>query len=386
MAVRSVDITGHRVDPPAWGGDGTPVWISTRPNLRRIHVLAGDVLASLGKRRDVGGRGRNESEDVRLAAAWLSAHRVSDLVVLDAQRLMPRILHSLTKLAASAGVDLWLLHRPPVTDDVHRALARRSDEPATVDSVPRPAAIVADAATADPDGPEAPDHDLHSFVEAVRTTLSDEDAAIVLDNYDAAAESATRRMESETNASDAVTDEIVRLLRSAPRDGELVSRLRGIQLAAWHCDLHVSVDLPQLRNSEERPRVSIKQAASVLLSYRQPYRAVTWQLAAHNIGLADAATIPIHAAAADGSTIATSAGDVTVEPTLRPAVRAQRALRADASPDEPLLNLSEKTLGYALTDAALDLGVPAHGRLAERRSLAPHTWLRKLGITIRPLP
>ena len=44
------------------------------------------------------------------------------------------------------------------------------------------------------------------------------------------------------------------------------------------------------------------------------------------------------------------------------------------------------TLSYALTDAAHDLGLPAHGRLAERRNLAPRTWLKKLGITIRPLP
>ena len=80
--------------------------------------------------------------------------------------------------------------------------------------------------------------------------------------------------------------------------------------------------------------------------------------------------------------------DGTVPELLISAVRAQQALRhhAGAGPDDMLLPYTAKTLGYALTDAANELGLPAHGRLAERQSIAPRAWLKKLGITIRTLP
>ena len=87
MAVYDVDINGLRVSAAIWHADGDPVWVSVRPNLRRIHVLAGDILETLGRTRDVSGKGRNESEDVQLAAAWLGAHRTTALVLVDAQRL-----------------------------------------------------------------------------------------------------------------------------------------------------------------------------------------------------------------------------------------------------------------------------------------------------------
>lgn len=43
-------------------------------------------------------------------------------------------------------------------------------------------------------------------------------------------------------------------------------------------------------------------------------------------------------------------------------------------------------LAAALTDAANDLGLPRHGRIAERTTTADIAWLKKLGIQIRRLP
>jgi len=51
-----------------------------------------------------------------------------------------------------------------------------------------------------------------------------------------------------------------------------------------------------------------------------------------------------------------------------------------------LLPYTTKTLSYAVTDDAHDLGLPAHGRLAERQNIRPDAWLKKLGVTIRTLP
>lgn len=388
MPVHSIDITGELISPPPWTGDGNPLWVDVRPNLRRIHVLAGDILAGLGKRRDVGGKGRNESEDVLLASAWLRAHRVGDLVVINAQLLDPRILLSLTKLAVSAGCDLWLLHRPPVSDTVQRALTRRADEVGSLDDVPVPVP----AATDEPEDVEAdpavPHHDFHVFASAVQRETSPADARVVMAHYNAAAEPTAHRIATSTDAIPATADVLLEVIRAAPSDAHLIAQVRGVQVAAWHHDVHVSVDLPRLLNSEERPRVPVDAAGPTLLSYRQPYRAITWLLAAHHIGLDQIASAPIDTARPDGAVIGISGRKIQVDPSIRPAVRAQRALRLDAgaSLEDPLLPYATKTLSYALTDATNDLGVTAHGRLAERQTLAPLPWLKKLGITIRELP
>jgi hypothetical protein len=89
-ALVSVDVTGAPVTIPAHPPLVTgALWIEARPDLRRLHVLAGDVLAALGKRRDLAGKGRNEQDDVRHAVAWATAHGITDLVVTEAQRLHP---------------------------------------------------------------------------------------------------------------------------------------------------------------------------------------------------------------------------------------------------------------------------------------------------------
>ena len=112
--------TSTQVDVPPWGGGA--LWFSVRPNLRRVYAVAGDILAGMGVRIDIGGKGRNQSDDVRLAAAWLRAYGVRDLVAVDAERLDPHVLRSVVRLAEAAGLDLWLLHRPPTPD---RFLPRR---------------------------------------------------------------------------------------------------------------------------------------------------------------------------------------------------------------------------------------------------------------------
>ena len=101
---------------------------------------------------------------------WLGAHRTPTLVLVDAQRSYPRILHSVTKLAATANVDLCLLHRPPMTDIVHRAIRRRSTATATFEEVPRPSEPYAVAFAPALGLPEVPNHDFHLFAGAVNAT------------------------------------------------------------------------------------------------------------------------------------------------------------------------------------------------------------------------
>jgi hypothetical protein len=387
MAVRDVDIMGLHVTDSCWRQEGDPVWITVRPNLRRVHVLAGDILSALGKTRDVSGKGRNESEDVLLAAAWLAGHRTKDLVLVGVELLHPRILHSATTLAATAGVNLWLLHRPPMSDIVHHAIRRRSTSVTAFEEVPQPSQP--ELATASILGlPAVPNHDFHLFAAAVVAELGPTEADAVLCALHDGIANALDNIVLAGDPRTGVITSLTTLVRAAPARAELVTGIRAIQVAAWNHDLHVSVDLTQLLNSEERPRVSPENAAQALLSYRQPYRALAWTLAHHQVGVEEAVGLLINATDPTGTTIATTNGTLTVPEPLAGAVRAQRSLRhhAGAAQEEPLILCTAKTLGYALTDAANDLGLPAHGRLAERRSLAPQAWLKKLGITIRSLP
>ena len=387
MAIHTVDTTGQQTSAHQWTGHANPVWVDVRPNLRRIHVLAGDILAALGKRRDIGGKGRNENEDVHLAIAWMTAHRVADLVVVNAQRLDPRILLSLTKLAERSGTDLWLLHRPPVSDTTQRAINRRSDTTAALASVPVPTPHAA------PEHPQTaslpvPHHDFHMFIAAVQRTLTPSDASTVIKRYHATATHTAGHLATSTDAIAAVQHELTALLRDAPEDWQLITDVRAVQCAAWNHDLHVSVDLQRMLNSEERPRTPARRAGPALLSYRQPYRAITWMLAAHHIGLDEIAAVPIDATSHDGATIQIGPTHIEVDPSLHPAVRAQRVQRqsSNAAGDDPLLPYATKTLSYALTAAARDLGLASHGRLAERQTLTPAPWLKKLGVNVRPLP
>jgi hypothetical protein len=130
--IHSVDATGTGVPVPLTFGCFTgALWVEVRPDLRRVHVLAGDILAALGKRRDVAGKGRNQQEDLTHAGAWLRAYDIEHLVVTEAQRLHPTILTGLTRLAADAGAALWLVHRPPRDDAFVRALTRKQANTAT---------------------------------------------------------------------------------------------------------------------------------------------------------------------------------------------------------------------------------------------------------------
>lgn len=387
-AIRAVPL--DEADAPTgttWPGTGEPLWVAVRPNLRRIHTLAGDILDGLGKRRDVSGHGRNQSADVSLAAAWTRAHEVDDLVLTGAQYLHPRILDSLIKLACHAQADLWLLHKPPQAEAFVRALERRRLPGHALADVPRaslrrrPSIAIVEA-----DLPPVPHHDFHVFEAATLQTLPVADATRVLEELHHAVVDAWTPIAAAAEPARATARHAVDLLRQALPDNRLTTHLRGLQLAAWHHDVHLSVDLTTLLYSEERPRVPKDDAAAALAAYKQPYRPITWLLADQGLGLDTIAAIPTAAAAPDGATIDTPAGTVTVPDDLRAAVRAQAILRGGHEPQAALLPHSPKALAAALTDAAIDLGLPRHGRIAERATPTDTAWLAKLGIRIRALP
>ena len=388
-ALVSVDVTGAPVTIPAHPPLVTgALWIEARPDLRRLHVLAGDLLAALGKRRDLAGKGRNEQDDIRHAVAWATAHAITDLAVTEAQRLHPQILRGLITLAGDVGARLWLLHRPPREDAFARALTRRGATDAEWTDVPMPAAAPHRAVVEQGELPAVPADEFTTFRHSCRQTLPAEYAARVDAHFTSTAGRCDAVLRDAGANRATVSGLLHRILNPAPADAQLTVELRALQTAAWHHDLYVKIDLPRLLHSEERPRIPTAEADAALAAYRQPHRAITVALTRAGRDLTDITAVRFGDAADDGSVVNLAGDRVVLGPHTARAVQAQRQLRlaAGAGPDDPLLPYSPKALSKALTEAATDLGIHVHGRRAERTRDHTEGALRALGVTVEALP
>jgi hypothetical protein len=373
--------------------DPNPLWIEVRPGLRRIHTLAGDILIALGKRRDVAGVGRNEHEDVDHAIAWMRAHEVTALVVDAAERLHPLILANLIRQMDRAEIPLWLLHRPPRSDSFMRKIDRLTTA-RTLTDLPQPQPTTTEMPPArcagDLPRPFAttltlPDTDFLFFMAACRRALSAEDAAVVEQQLASSVRQADATLSAHGATTATVAKVMQELLNPAPHDPELITRVRGLQIAAWHHDLYMQVDLQRLLNSEERPRLTAAAAEECLTVYRQPYRAITPVLTMAGLGVEDISTLPIRATCLTGTSVRVGQDRIELGERTARAVRAQLHLRGHAGPDAPLLPHTPKALAKALTEAAVDVGVHVHGRRAERTRDHSRSNLRALGITVARL-
>jgi hypothetical protein len=387
--IRAADITGTATPIPV-----TPqcaagaLWVEVRPDLRRIHILAGDILAALGKRRDVAGKGRNQHEDVKHAVAWLRAHDINNLVITEAQHLHPLILKGLLRLAADAEVALWLLHRPPRTDAFIRALKRYA---ITTDlmNVPRPG--VAEATPAKPPVtalPTVPADEFVTFRSTYLSQLGPDDAGRVDACFGRIVDRCERSFAESGATRETVANALYVILNDAPADAELTVAIRALQVAAWRHDQYIKVDMPRLLHSEERPRIKPCELDAAMVAYRQPYRAITAALTRAGHGVADIAAVAVEDADADGTAISVAATPVPLGLHTARAVRAQVHLRKlqGARPGDPLLPHSPKALAKALTDTATDLGIHVFGRRAERTRNHTEGALRALGVTVTRLP
>jgi hypothetical protein len=388
-ALVGVDVTGAPVTMPAHPPLTTgTLWVEARPDLDRLHVLAGDLLGALGKRRDIAGKGRNQQDDIRHAIAWATAHDIENLVVTEAQRLHPIVLTGLVRLAGEVGARLWLLHRPPRSDAFVRSLARRGATTAEVAEVSRPVAVPIPDQTPTVDLPAVPTDEFLTFRAACMQALPADGAARVDAYFQAAARACDEALRDYCSSRHTVADLLHRILNAAPLDAQLTVEVRALQAAAWHHDVYVKVDLARLLHSEERPRIPAADADAALAAYRQPHRAITVALTRDGRGLEDIGAVRIGDASPDGGTLTIADGAVRIGPHTARAVRAQRHLRLaqGAGADEPLLPHTPKALAKALTEAASDLGIHVFGRRAERTRDHTEGALRALGVTVYALP
>jgi hypothetical protein len=383
-----VDVTGTPTPlPRGLPAAESALWFEIRPNLKRSAVIAGDILAALGKRRDVAGKGRNEHEDVALVLAWLHAYDISALVATEAQNLARLTLRHLVTVAKAAGLPLWLLHRPPRSDDFYRDLTRVRAHPMRYSDIPPPRvretktgerpALGLDLTSAPP---------LDRFRTTLRRTLPADSYALLESTY---ADTFTRcddTLDRDGASIDVIANLVEGVTASAPLDDALIVGVRALQLAAWHHDTYVKTDIPALLASSERPLVDPITIDETLVAYRQPHRAVVVALAAQQVGVLATLEITVGDARDDGVHLRDGRVAVLGEHTSR-ACQAQVELRRrdGATASDPLFRLTDRAVSTALNQAALDFGIAVHGRRAERH-VHPRRWLARLGITVTDLP
>lgn len=385
-----ISVNVHEVEvaiPPEGRSRPAVVWVRARPDLRRIYTLAGDILAALGKDRALSGKGRNQQQDVGLASAWMNASGTTDLVVQNAELIHPIILTGLVRLAAKAQTTLWLLHAPPIGDAVYRKIARLATEVGTYADVPQPVndACVPESEAVRASGVPVPRADFPLFLTALRHLPTSERFRAEQLFHEQRHEF-DHRIAEGADARDAARRSMTTLLTAALADGELIPCIRGVQVAAWHREIFVDVNLDVLLTSEERPTIPKEQADELLVRYRQPHRFIAVALTMRQLGIDPIAGLTLKET--------TEEGDIVIEGThlpatsdLRCAVRAQRFLRfAEGAEDEdPLLNYAAKSLTTFIRDAAHDLGIQAAGRRTERQ-INEIRWLKSLGIKIESIP
>jgi hypothetical protein len=364
------------------------VWIEARPGLSRIHVLAGDILDSLGKRRDVAGKGRNEAEDVIYAIAWLRAHAVRFLVVLHAERLEHGVLRRLSDLADRAGCDLWLVHTSPSTDAFHLALDRLDPEERELATLPTASPKPTETTPVEAEVlPDLPRVDFTMFLATCQERLEPADLARVEQSFTEEVAAHYFGLADGGNTVDAVGKRVHAILNPAPDDDMLTLRLRALQVAAWRRNLFVAVDLPKVINSEERPRQAPHIADEKMAVYKQPHRALAVALTREGFGAREIGEIRIADADPAGRHLQCAGRrvGVTGQPVI--ALRAQMELRKrqGAGDAEPLIPHTPKALAKVLTEAASDLGVHVHGRRVERTRPKDTMHLRRIGITVAEL-
>lgn len=378
----AVDTHPHAISPPnSPAAPASPVWVTVRPEVRRGASVAADLLTSLGKNLTWHGKGRNEHEDIQLAIAWMLAMESTTLVVINTQEAPLATMNTLRTIAQHCNIDLWLAYRAPIDDRTLRKTTKMATRTATIDQLPKHQARSA------PPTPQqsaieyqVPADDFPTFAVALRHGDALHPG---LADYHDQLTSTTQAINDESDARAAILTAANLTLRNAPHQGELVARLRALQVIAWRHDMFLDVDLATLIPSADRPRVAGSALDEQLTAYRQPQRAIVSALTLRGTPLAKIAALTLDDATPTGDLPSLNL-TTPATPALQTAVRAQVVLRQLQGADSAhrLLLPDSKSLARFVNDATADLGINLAGRRVERE-LTTDTWLKRLGITLR---
>lgn len=376
------------------------VVIRGRADTRRIGWVAADLLAALGKQRDVTGVGRNDDTDWLLAHIWLVASDIDDLVITDLANLPADVLHRLLLLTCSIGVTLWLVADHAV-DQAHFDVLKdwpvtpvprekfdeywRRHDPARGRHRPSPG----------PNWPvNVPDVDFPVFRAEARRQLSDADFNIVDAAYLIAYGEAQRWVTSETNPTEELVAGFLRhQLSRTTTTAQMTTIVRATQAALFVQDWLVQVDLIRLLASNDAALHAVATDPGTwqrLLAYPEPHRGVICAFTAAGLDAATQVGVCLEDLNDAGDLVTVEGRTVALPRGTRLFVHAQRYLRQlqGAEPQDPLLAtatgspLSPKSLATVLTAAARDLGVPLVSGQVLRSDKDDRSWLRRRGVSV----
>ena len=374
------------------------VAVGVASEMRRPLPLVQDILAALGCRDDVAGAGRNVSRDLEHCVAWLAAHPVHDLALLDAQWLHPHLLATTIEICAAAGTDLWLVCQAPI-------------EPAwehTISGWPAATATTTDLRGRYPTKPRRTIHAAPVFPRVVdapwvtfratcREQLTPDDFAVVDSRFVAAVGAGLAAFSQQHLTEDDVLEHLQRRCDSTATYDEMIVETRACQVAAFRGGWLIQIDINQFsavaRTVPTRRQLDNPEWWARLAVYPEPWRAAACATAATGTGCTTLATLRVGHTTDDGDIIDPNGHALNVPAAGRIYIRAQRTLRIlqGATGTDPLFTVDDerpvpdRRLAQALLDAQLECGLNLTGGRVARGDRTARSWASRLGVAVQPL-
>lgn len=367
------------------------------PNLRRRHELGQDLLEALGKRHDVSGCGRNADRDWELLAAWLLAHPINNVVMLDAQWLPGPLLDELCLLAVSCQLTLWLVAHQPIGDHLPEQLERWPHQQTPIrdlvtalanlpqrenDPVPEPF-------------PEVPLDTFATFRAACRDRLASDEFHTVDQRYLQAAQQARDWFAGRNVTEEDLCGWLLEQIRPCQNSHEMLTVVRAVQAAALSAGWFVQVDLAAFLFAADATPPGVLTSPATwrqFQAYREPHRGAACALLANRCTAHQILDVTLGDIATDGRHVHVDGRNVDMPPTADLYLRAQRQMRVQQGADttDPLFDTDdgkqeERAIPDAARQALKELGVPIIAEGIRRRKRSMASWVERLGISVQEI-
>ncbi|MGH8981158.1 MAG: hypothetical protein ACRDWE_09090 [Acidimicrobiales bacterium] len=374
------------------------------PDMRRSYPLTWELLAALGKEPDVSGAGRHQDLDWELVCAWVLAHGVRHVVLVDAQWIPPRLLPDVVGIATTTGTTLWLVAHQPVDNGYVEALGGWPTEAASGAELANlvSSAQVTPITATPPDYPRLLADSYLTFRAAARRELGADEFELVDARYTEAYNSAKSWFEDQPAG--AVGEQALLAYVRGRLHGcfcaeEMLVEVRGIQAAAHNESWLISANLSRLVATAQNASAAAIHSSHTwrrLRAYREPYRGAACALVASEMALHSMLEVRIADVDPDGSAVAFPGPDgperVVLPEGAEVFLRAQVVHRAiqGAGTGELLFATEEgpmtaKYLANSVRAALADVGVPLYSQQVERAEVDAKRWSQRWGLAVQAL-
>lgn len=306
-------------------GDQRRLFVPITPCADSTRIVANDLLKALGKAPDLVGAGRNGSEMWSRAGCWLEVSGTQDIFISRAHLLTNWLLEQLVGLATRSGARIWLVFQSAALRSAHERfienwpVADLSFEQfetmwASRTARPKSKARRSKAAGAAHRLPQVPVDDFPTWRASCRALLSAEDFALVDVEFLDAVENAEDRFDEmavlDEEAMCAYARELIAACDWMP---QVLTRIRGAQVAAFHAGYLMKVNLDVLCSTRVSRIGLDDHVIAELDRYASPrFVAAATLMIASGAQLADIAAIDLGDVSDDGRRIQVGGKAVTL--------------------------------------------------------------------------